>query len=48
MAELKTKQNSASVTEFIHTFADGEQKRKDSFELFGLMQEFTGHEPIIQ
>jgi len=45
MAELKTKQNEADVTEFINTFADTEQKRKDSFELLKLMREFTGFEP---
>lgn len=45
MAELKTKQNSASVSEFINQFADSEQKRKDSFELLKLMQDFTGFEP---
>jgi hypothetical protein len=45
MAELKTKQNSANVSEFINVFADSEQKRKDSFELIKLMQEFTGYEP---
>ena len=45
MAELKTKQNDADVMEFIHSFADTEQKRKDSIELLKLMQEFTGYEP---
>jgi hypothetical protein len=45
MAELKTKQTSADVSEFINAFADSEQKRKDSFELVKLMQEFTGCEP---
>ena len=45
MAELKTKQNSANVSEFINLFADSEQKRKDSFELLKLMQDFTGYEP---
>ena len=45
MAELKTKQNSANVSEFINSFADSEQKRKDSFELLKLMQDFTGFEP---
>ena len=45
MAELKTKLNSANVSEFINLFADSEQKRKDSFELLKLMQEFTGYEP---
>jgi hypothetical protein len=45
MAELKTKQNNADVSEFINSFADTEQKRKDSFYLLKLMQEFTGFEP---
>lgn len=45
MAEIKTKQNNADVTEFINSFADTEQKRKDSFELLKLMQKTTGYEP---
>ena len=45
MAELKTKQNSANVIDFINEFADSEQKRKDSFELLKLIQDFTGYEP---
>mgnify|MGYP001245916450 CR=1 FL=1 len=45
MAELKTKQTDANVTDFINSFADTEQKRKDSFELLKLMREFTGFEP---
>jgi hypothetical protein len=45
MAELKTKQNEADVHEFINSFADTEQKRKDSFEILKLMQDFTGYEP---
>jgi len=45
MAELKTKKNDVNVLEFISSFADTEQKRKDSFELLKLMQEFTGYEP---
>jgi hypothetical protein len=45
MAELKTKQNEADVIEFINTFANTEQKRKDSFELLKLMKDFTGFEP---
>jgi hypothetical protein len=45
MAELKTKQNDANVTDFINSFADTEQKRKDSFELLKLMRDFTGFEP---
>lgn len=45
MAELKTKQNNADVGEFINLFADTEQKKKDSFELLKLMQDFSGSEP---
>lgn len=45
MAELKTKQNDADVHEFINSFADTEQKIKDSFEILKLMQDFTGYEP---
>ncbi len=45
MAEIKTKQTDADVAEFINTFANTEQKRKDSFELLKLMQDFTGFEP---
>lgn len=45
MAELKTKQTDSDVIGFINTFADTEQKRKDSFELLKLMQDFTGYEP---
>jgi hypothetical protein len=45
MTELKTKQNDADVFEFINTFANTEQKRKDSLELVKLMQEVTGHPP---
>lgn len=45
MAELKTQQNDADVHEFINSFANSEQKRKDSFELLKLMQDVTGYEP---
>lgn len=45
MAELKTQKNDASVTDFINAFADSEQKKKDSFELLKMMQDFTGFEP---
>lgn len=45
MAEVKTKQTNADVNEFINTFANTEQKRKDAFELVKIMQDFTGHEP---
>jgi hypothetical protein len=45
MAELKTTQNDADVIECVNSFADTEQKRKDSFELIKLMRDFTGFEP---
>jgi hypothetical protein len=45
MAELKTKQTEADVHAFINSFADTEQKRKDSFEILKLMQDVTGYEP---
>lgn len=45
MAELKTKQTDADVHVFINTVANTEQKRKGSFEILNLMQEFTGYEP---
>jgi hypothetical protein len=45
VAELRTKQNSANVSEFISLFADSEQRRKDSFDLLKLMQDITGYEP---
>lgn len=45
MAELKTREHDADVFAFIETFADTEQKRRDSYELVKLMQEATGHPP---
>lgn len=45
MAEIKTKQTDADVSGFINSFADTEQKKKDSFELVGLMQAATGFKP---
>jgi len=45
MAEIKTKQNDANVHNFITSFADTEQKKKDSFEILKLMHEITGYEP---
>lgn len=47
MAELKTKQTSADVHEFINSYVETEQKRNDSFELLKLMQDFTGYKPKI-
>ena len=45
MAELKTKQHDADVFEFIHSFADTEQKIADSLELVNLMRGISGYEP---
>jgi|SRR5690554_694405 len=44
MATQKTKPTEQNTTDFINSFADTEQKRKDSFELVKLMQDFTGYE----
>lgn len=41
MAELKTKQNDASVVEFLNT-VDNEQKQADSFKLLKIMEEVSG------
>jgi hypothetical protein len=43
-AEVKTKLNTASVTDFLNGLSD-EQKRKDSFELVEMMKKATGDEP---
>lgn len=44
MAELKTKQTTASVEDFLNGI-DDEQKRKDSFAIVDLMREVTQAEP---
>jgi len=44
MAELKTKVNQASVTEFFDSIAD-EVKRKDSYTLLEMFQKATESEP---
>jgi hypothetical protein len=43
-AELKTKLNDASVTEFLNSVAD-ERKRSDCFEILKLMKQITKEEP---
>lgn len=43
MAELKTKVTDENVHAFINTFADSDQKRKDSFELMKIMEDFSGY-----
>ena len=45
MAALKTQPTQIDVAEFIRTFADSEQKQKDSFELIEIMRKATGYEP---
>ena len=44
MAELKTKLNDSSVTEFLNGIND-EEKRADSFEILKLMRQVTKEEP---
>ncbi len=44
MAELKTKKNDASVTDFIKTVQD-EQKQKDSLAIIKIMKQVTKSEP---
>ena len=44
MAEIKTKQTSASVEDFINSLQD-EKKRKDSFVILEMMKRATGENP---
>jgi hypothetical protein len=45
MARTKTTYTGKNVTDFIHAFADNEQKKADSFRLIELMQEWSGCDP---
>ena len=45
MAKNKTTETPVSVTDFIHSFVDNDQKKSDSFRLIELMQEWSGFEP---
>ena len=45
-AVIKTKQNTASVTDFINKVKD-EQQRKDSFIILELMKKASGENPIL-
>src|SRR5690554_2297328 len=45
MAKNKTQETEQNVEEFIESFANTEQKKRDSFALIELMQEVTGFEP---
>ncbi|MBW6491698.1 MAG: DUF1801 domain-containing protein [Lentimicrobium sp.] len=44
--EIKTKENAASVEDFINAVAD-EQKRKDSFAIIEMMKKVTGAVPMM-
>lgn len=41
----KTAETNVSVTDFINSFVDKEQKRQDSFRLIELMRKWSGFEP---
>ncbi len=47
MAKNKTAPTNTDVNAFINSFADSEQKRKDSIELVKLMREVSGHDPAM-
>lgn len=44
MADIKTKQNDASVTAFLDRVAD-EKRRRDSYVMLEMMKKITGDEP---
>ncbi len=44
LVEIKTKQNTASVEDFLNAI-DGEQKRKDSFVILEMMKKASREEP---
>lgn len=46
MAELKTKKNKASVTEFLNG-VENEKRRKDGKEMLKIMKEITGEKPMM-
>ena len=46
LAEIKTKENAASVEDFINS-VDHEQKRKDSFVILEMMKKASGEEPMM-
>jgi len=45
MAKNKTTENEVSVTHFINSFVESDQKKQDSFQLVALMQKWSGCEP---
>jgi len=46
MAELKTKENKASVTEFLNSIKP-EEKKQDSFELLKMFEKVTGEKAVM-
>lgn len=44
-AKNKTVETNVSVTDFINSFVDKEEKKQDSFRLIELMREWSGFEP---
>lgn len=47
MTKNKTIETDEDVVEFIHSFANNEEKRRDSFELLKLLKDCSGYEPKI-
>jgi hypothetical protein len=47
MAKNKTVATDQNVYEFLETFVDSEQKKKDSLKLIELFKEVTGADPIM-
>jgi len=45
MAKNKTTETEISVTDFINSYVDNDQKKADSFRLIELMSEWAGFEP---
>jgi hypothetical protein len=45
MAKNKTTETAVSVTDFIHSYVDNDQKKADSFQLIELMKKWSGFEP---
>jgi hypothetical protein len=45
VAKTKTTYTGKDVAEFVNSFVENEQKKKDSFHLIALMQEWSGAEP---
>jgi hypothetical protein len=44
-AKNKTTETQVSVTDFINSYVENDQKKEDSFQLISLMSEWSGFEP---